>query len=352
MQPQQMKTFFRQVEDKLRHSYYPSWLIHQLANVLGIAKHVSRYPLADQADSLSCRPLFIISAGRSGTTLLRSMLVAGEEIAIPPESCVMPMAILRFPFLQIRGWEPAGHDFVRSLENHESFPIWEADLKATYHTISSLPQDERSLERIIDEVFKCYAAQKFPTATAWGDQSPLNTYYLPWLLHAFPKARYLHIVRDSRDAIASYIEKGESEGRCNRRQLLAKHTRSWIFAVRETSWLQRQLNSDDQYLEVQYETLVSDPVATLKQVCDFAGIQHCPEKMLSFHKSPTTVEHKYQQHHANLAKPLFTHSTGRWVERLLPAEQAYILAKTGKLLQQLGYLPEGTEDRDEERMSW
>lgn len=328
---------FIAVEQKLRRSYYPSWLIHLLGHGLGTVNRFSRYPLADQADSLSCRPLFVVSAGRSGTTLLRSMLVAGGEIAIPPESNVLPMSILRFPLWQSQGWEQTAQKVINSLEAHEAFPVWEVSMDAAHEAVRSLPEKERSLARIIDEIFKCYTAQKFPSVGVWGDQTPLNTYYLPWILRVFPKARYLHIVRDGRDTIASYLEKGEKEGRHNRKAMLAKHSRAWAMSIQETQRLERRLQGTDQFLEIRYEQLVSNPKQTLEQVCAFAGIPHHPDRMLQFHKSSTTVEHKYQQHHANLSKPLFTSSIGRWTERLQPEEQAYVVQRIGPLLEKLGY---------------
>jgi len=36
------------------------------------------FPLADQANSLSCQPLLFVSSGRAGTTLLRSMRQAAK----------------------------------------------------------------------------------------------------------------------------------------------------------------------------------------------------------------------------------------------------------------------------------
>ena len=210
-------------------------------------------------------------------------------------------------------------------------------MQGAHEAVRSLPEHERSLARVIDEVFKCYAAQKFPGVGVWGDQTPLNTYYLPWILRVFPKAKYLHIVRDGRDTISSYLEKGEKEGRHNRDAMLAKHTRAWVMSIQETHRLERRLQGTDQFLEIRYEQLVSTPEQTLGQVCAFAGIPHHPDRMLQFHKSSTTVEHKYQQHHANLNKPLFTSSIGRWTERLHPDEHAYVMGRIGKWLERLGY---------------
>ena len=337
MASQSRTLLVQSIDRKLRQSYYPSWLIHLLGQALGAAGRFSYYPLADQADSLSCRPLFIISAGRSGTTLLRSMLVAGGGISIPPESNVLPMSILRFPVWQAMGWERAAYNVIHSLEEHEAFPVWEASMDAAYAAARSLPQEQRSLARIVDEIFTCYAAQKFPGVDVWGDQTPLNTYYLPWILRVFPNAKYLHIVRDGRDTIASYMEKDEKEGRHDRGQMLAKHTRSWIMSIQETRRLERKLRGTDQFLEIQYRHLVSNPEKTLGQVCAFAGIPSAVDQMLRFHRSSTTVEHKYQQHHSNLSKPLFTSSVGRWKERLRPEEQIYVTERIGRWLNELGY---------------
>ncbi len=292
----------------------------------GVIFSQDKFSLADQVKSLSCQPLFIVSAGRSGTTLLRSMLVASGSIAIPPETQVIHTVIRRFAALQYLGWADLSRLIVALFESHPLFYLWEVDFHPVYQTSQNLHQNERSLARLIDEVFLFYAANHFPDARVWGDQSPLNTFYLPWVLQVFPKARYLHLVRDGRDVIASLIEKGLS---------LEEATERWVISVERAQKL--KTNPDQiSFLEMRYETLVNHPIESLQQICKFIKIGY-DNSMLDYWKSPTTIEHKHFNYHRNLGKPVFDSSIGRWKERLTEKEQIYVLSKTSKLLEILNY---------------
>ncbi len=327
--------FRQQLIEKYRYRIFPLWMIRLWDNSRYFMRKLrlnNRYPLADRAGSLSCRPMFIISAGRSGTTLLRSMLVAGGKIGIPPETQVIQLAVRRFSNLQYLGWADLSRLIVALFESHELFELWEANLYPVYQKVADLPENERSVARIVDEVFKCYLAQQFPEATVWGDQSPIHTFYWPWLLAAFPKGKYLHLLRDGRDAIASLIERGKH---LERGMTMEEATKRWVTSVRYARELQSRV-SPDMFLEARYEDLVTEPAVTLERISKFIGIEYS-EKMLDFWKLPTTIEHRTQVYHRNLGKPVSTSSIGRWTERLLPEQQEYILFHTSSFLEQLGY---------------
>lgn len=325
------------LEQRMRQSFYPSWVIHILASGLWMLDKVARYPLADSADPQSCTPLFIISAGRSGTTLLRSMLVAGGGIGIPPESYVIPTAIRKYFLLQHRDWPELSTKVVDLFRMHPRSYVWEADLRPAYERGAQLPLDERSLARLIAEIFRCYSDQKFPTATVWGDQSPVNTFYVSWLALTFPNAKFLHLLRDSRDVVSSWVELlGEIRPGMSRKDNLARATRRWMLSVSEARWLEGAVG-EGQFLEVRYENLVGETSATLKKVCDFVGIEPRLGRMLDFWYLPTTIEHRYMKHHRNLEKPVFSDSVGKWRTRLRADEQAYVISKTGRMLEKFGY---------------
>lgn len=325
-----MRELFDAIEVKLRTAHLPLW-VYKARDRMRYSRRVlfarNTYPVADRAGSLSCRPLLVLSSGRSGTTLLRSMLVAGQQLAMPPESQIIRTAVRRYLALQHIGWEDISQLIIGLFESSTNFDLWDVDLQPVYATVSDIPSQERSLARIIDEVYRHYAAEKFPHAHVWGDKSPINTLHLPFIYAAFPQARYLHVVRDGRDAIASMVERGRA---------VEAATRRWEISIRQARALEPRLN-EDQYLEVRYEDLVSRPEDTLKRICSFAGIRFSPS-MLDFWRLPTTVEHKHYDHHRNLGRPVFTDSIGRWVNRLSDSEQEYVYSRISGLLEHLGYL--------------
>jgi hypothetical protein len=255
------------------------------------------------------------------------MLVAGGQIAIPPESYVFPKAALKFTSLQYLDWDDICRLVIALFESHGSFNVWNTNITPAYASAIEIPVAERSLARIIDEIFKCYAKQAFPEAAIWGEHSPIHTLYAPWIYNIFPKARYIHVLRDGRDVIASMVE---------RKYTLEYSTERWKATVERTHALGEKL-LPDQFLEIRYEDLVSKPEDTLRQVSSFVGIDYS-QQMLDYWKLPTTVEHKFMEHHRNLSKPVFTSSIGQWKQRLTEDQQKYIIANAADLLRKLHYL--------------
>jgi len=195
-----------------------------------------RYPLAAKPGDLSCQPLFIISAGRSGTTLLRSMLVAGGQIAIPPETHIIHILPVKFRAYRALGWEDLAKLMIAEFESNPSFGLWDINLAPAYQKTLNLPEDQRSLAKIINEVYLTYAAQKIPNAKMWGDQSPIHTFFYPYISKVFPQAKYIHMLRDGRDVISSMVTK-ESD------QYIKEAVHRWKTSIQRTNEIQKRVSS-------------------------------------------------------------------------------------------------------------
>jgi protein-tyrosine sulfotransferase len=285
------------------------------------------YPLADRANSLSCQPMLIVSAGRSGTTLLRSMLVASEQIAIPPESFALPYAALQFQAMQEQSWYNLSRLTLSLFEAVHSFSYWETNIQPVYATVRSLPEQERSLARVLDILFMYYAAEKFPQARLWGDQSPENAKRLRWLWQVFPNGKYVHVLRDGRDVVASFCEMGESlEGAIQR----------WRVSLDNFNWLKQHVPASNIF-EVRYEDLVAQPETSLRDLSAFLAIDYS-EEMLNYWQKDTTVEQRFLgKVHENLVKPVFSNSVGSWRKRLNAEQQQIVQTQLSKLLAEKNY---------------
>jgi hypothetical protein len=301
-----------------------------LKRIQGLGRFISeRYPISDDQNSLSCDPLFIISSGRSGTTLMRSMLVAGGEVAIPAETQIIHSLAIKFSLLFHMGWADLSRVIISDFEGSHNFPLWECNLSPAYANAAKIPMEERSLARIVDEVFKTYASQKLPGAKLWGDQSPIHTFHLPYIQKIFPKAKFLHLLRDGRDVISSMVKR-HGDG------YLSEAIYRWKTSISRTNAFRTRINSD-QYLEVRYEGLVQHPEKSLSMVSAFLGIEYKSE-MLDYWKKPSTIENKYYDFHANLGKPVFSSSIGKWKERLTEEQQLLILREITPELRALGFI--------------
>lgn len=307
----------------------PMWFIKVSYTFAQITARGS-YPLLSNPDSLFCdKPLFIISSGRAGTTLLRNMLVASGEIAIPQEFPVIHKMVLYFLRNGNEDWRELCIAIADILKGTPDFAIWDLSLDEAIEEVAQLPDDNRSLAAIIDTYLRTYATKHFPDAIMWGDQSPLHTFYYPWVIPVYPQARFLHLLRDGRDVVASFQANFKDE------LSLQQATDRWIQSVHRARQIRDTL-PPEQFLEIRYEDLVSQSEQTLQSIANFSSI--CYHKsMLNYWQLSSTVEHKHLDIHKNVGKPVFTSSIGKWKERLSSEQQNYISGKMKPLLQSLGY---------------
>ena len=90
-------------------------------------------------------------------------------------------------------------------------------------------------------------------------------------LALFPQARFVHLVRDPRDCARSAIGMGWAGN-------VFFGTRPWLDA--EQSWERvRPLLAPEQFIELHYETLVSEPAATLERLCCFLGVPYTADML-------------------------------------------------------------------------
>jgi len=287
------------------------------------------------------RPCFIIGSGRSGTTLVRAILAAHGGVAIPPESYVIPEVIRAYRSLGFLPWPDLCRVVVGRFESHPDFADWETDLAPACRHAISLPAEQRDLAHIIDAVYRCYLARHMPAATVWGDKTPSNTTFVEWLDRVFPSARYIHLLRDGRDVVSSFVRAGIASslrGACD----------DWQGRVRAARGLGRRVGRD-RYLEMRYEDLVLDPQAEILRLCSFLGLEFRDAMLQHERVAPGLADVCRVPHHANVRTRLNTSYVGNWRASLSAADQAYVEQRLGRDLVAAGYsqprtVPRGRPD--------
>lgn len=136
----------------------------------------------------------------------------------------------------------------------------------------------------------------------------------------WPRARYIHLIRDPRDVSRSVVQKGWAGN-------VYQAAEFWINA--EGCWdaLLPHLDSG-QFVELHYEDLVTRPQAELARVCGFIGVEFDPS-MLEYQKTAR----QYPPPDPTLAL--------RWKSKMAPRDVALVESRTGHLLESRGYQPSG-----------
>jgi len=103
------------------------------------------------------------------------------------------------------------------------------------------------------------------------EESPENLFYLDEIGRIFPKSRFIHILRDGRDVVASLLAASRSWGRSWASSNPRWVAKGWCQNVEELLKAREKMKTS-QFYEVVFEDLVANPVETLLGLADFLGI--------------------------------------------------------------------------------
>jgi len=243
------------------------------------------------------RPVFLVGAERSGTTMLRLMLDHHPAIAFASESeymvdwvtddgCFPPIETYREHLAADRIFQAGHYHFDPNLNYPElvnSFLVQRRDR-------SGKPLVGATVHRSFDR-----------------------------LLHIWPDARFLHIIRDPRDVARSVIGMGWAG---NVWTGLAK----WLEAEQCWNRLQARL-LPDRLVELKFEDLLKNPPGELARCCALFGLEYDP-RMLSYPERST-----YEAPDPTLSY--------QWRRKLSEREVQLVEARVGSLLTDRGYEPSG-----------
>jgi LPS sulfotransferase NodH len=263
------------------------------------------------------RPVFIVAAPRSGSTLLfETLAVAQDLFTLGGEAHALVEGIP-----QLR---PGASNV-------------ESNRLAAEHAADEFA------DQIVSEILRGLRNSRGEPAAAAGpvrflEKTPKNVLRIPFFDRIFPDACYIFLWRDPRDNISSIIEAWRS-GQWKTYNGLPGFDGPWSLLL-PPGW--RGLNGrplqeiaafqwesanrialDDlaglpreRWLPVRYEDLCADPTATIRRICEFAGIE--VDRALAQHVAAPLPMSRY-----TLTPP----AAGKWrnnqnlVERVLPSVQ-------------------------------
>lgn len=256
-------------------------------------------------DYLTRSPIFIGGQRRSGTTLMWATLQRHPNIVGLPEC-----------------------HFFQHIDFRSFFKTLRTDYRSTFDRIGvARPEMDRAVAAFVDTLFAPRVTKA--GAQRWLEKSPENIRRIDYLFRLFPDAQFIHMIRDPRDTLASMKEQA------------ATHKPYWDKFTAEITgpeWIrciecgERWQDHPEQYIEVHYEELVSDPETAIRGVLDFL---HEPwdDRILSLDGELD----KGKDGHEHTA--VFASSVGRWARNLTDEEIMTLEAAAGTAMSRLGYRP-------------
>lgn len=283
----------------------------------------------------NCRPrgrqpqgIQIIGTQRSGSNLLRVILDQSEDIASPHP----PHILVTFGPLMSK-YEPLTKENYQMLVSDVvdfvyANPVpWEGvelDKEAIFN--ASERRTLFDLNRLIYE-----AAANAKNARYWCCKSMANVHYAEQLETYGIIDKYIFLYRDGRDVAASFKKAVVGD----------KHTyflaKQWKEDQEACLSLAAQIEPD-RFFALNYETLISEPERTVRQLCAFLDIAYS-EEMLNFHTSNSSkITAAAGEMWANLEKPIMSDNTGKFLKSFKEGDLEIFEMVAGKTLHKLGYL--------------
>ena len=270
-------------------------------------------------------PIFVVGAGRSGTTLLRLMLNEHPDISIPSESHFIA------PLMRTFGTNAtlSGDTLARALTMVLDSPEWQRDFGHTPDELrAAVGDDPLTVAEFVDRVFRLEVG---PAPAHWGDKTPANMRWVGPLLECFPDARAVAIVRDPRDVYLSLLSlKWFGDDPWTIGRYIAHNgemLQEWIAAC-----------PPERLHVVRYEDLVGDTEATLQRLCAGIGVSFVPA-MVGFHANTRSNVQQWEldQFHEKLLRPPESDDIARWRREGSKLERWEIEAVTGDVMRRWGY---------------
>lgn len=214
------------------------------------------------------RPVFIIGVPRSGTSLLTKMLLTHPEIG-------------GFPQEGNQLWHPRLYPWRQQVEAATVPPY---EISPAEFSRASLSR-WKSLDSVrIKATFG--VAQYLCGTPVFVNKSAMLCFMMPHVLAIFPDAKFIHVVRDGRAAAYSravkegqkmeeyatiYRERGYF---VSRSELLTHAAQAWTDSIEEITRqdVAYQLSATGRMVEVRYEELCAQPVATVARLAEFIGV--------------------------------------------------------------------------------
>ena len=259
---------------------------------------------------------FIVGSARSGTTLLRMMLNAHPEVAVPPES--------RFVVELYRSDEVEVDDFLERLDAHPRWTSWDTPIEDVRAQLVG-PTTVR-YPQAIEAAYMAFAQNR--NKKRYGDKTPRYIEDLPLLARLWPEAKFVHLVRDGREVALSYADVpfGPST--------VAKAAALWKERVVLGMEQGRPLGPD-RYTELRYERLLANPQAEVEGLCSFLDLDFEPAMLDYSQSARAEVLDRARLYNPNVTRSIT--KTRSWDEQMPPSQVEVFEAVAGDTLEELGY---------------
>ena len=217
-------------------------------------------------------PFFIIGCVRSGTTMLRDILRMHPNLAAPEET-----HFYRWP-------EPFGTDSsLKQLLGNKTLARHRALDSIDNREFGALLEKAHTRRELYRLYMGLYIRRNKPDAQRWFDKTPQNVYGAAMLAQDFPRARFVHIVRNPLDVVISL-----QRGSVMRIDSLVGASNYWRESAAIIATFKRAYPK--RLFEIRYEDFTADPKQHTARLLEFLGEPFQPDFMDAFVSKPRAYD--------------------------------------------------------------
>jgi len=235
------------------------------------------------------KPIFIVGAPRSGTTLLYNLLAQHPSLAWFTQKTLkkfLSKDFLQEIYLRRRVFglrsipyhiDPFNIRFFSTLETPgEVGNLWRNVFVGDWNPKIS----EKNLQVLKKTIVNLlYKKQK----KRFLSKYPRNSIWIPEINKCFPNSKFVHIIRDGRPVVNSMLRRSKDNpseyfgiplksSKKNQMDRLEKHATQWMQVIKAIKNSFENLNKD-QFIEIKYEDLVRFPNVYLDKITKFCELE-------------------------------------------------------------------------------
>jgi len=285
-------------------------------------------------DQLESGLFFIVGAPRSGTTLVQAIIGSHPRITIPPETDFFDR--YRMPGAASHS-DSVWNEWLERWLGSERWRDQQLDQSEFRRRARATDRSERAVFLVFAEMIADRTGRR-----RVGEKSPNHFKSVEHIAGVFPGAKFIHVIRDPRDVVASRLCAGYTEFRSTLR-----HAQGWRRAAQKHFELTRTMPAK-RYTEVRYEDVVSDTEGVARALCRFLEEEFAPE-MLRFHqREDPGFSPREEAWKGGTRSPIYADSVGGYARKLKPRQIAAVERVAAIEMERLGY----KRSRIHPRWSW
>ncbi|MEM9953321.1 MAG: sulfotransferase [Chloroflexota bacterium] len=296
--------------------------------------------IVQNAKNIINKPLFVCGTMRSGSTMLVELLDSHPNLVVLPgdthyinnvnrnfTSWGQDETSIRRHWLR-RFMNPKGqHPFWTLGEKPDLYIEFSQYLTYWYQQLPSTPQG--NFQSVI-LAFYCSNPSRVPHPNFWISKTPGDELYIEQILEHFPTARFIHILRNPGDTVASWYKLAQHRGWDTTAHNLAQYVaQSYDAAIMNKERYQHT------YHLVKYEDILEQPNITLENLLRFINVPFDDKVLVpTINGKHTSANSQYKS--IISSGEIIQREPNTWIEKL--GTEAYLIdLETRSLAEKLGY---------------